>query len=124
MKWNYNFGYIYFIRKNIFLHNIVMSGLVVEATTPNVFTAYIKIYELNLFIGLKSKVLIYNEDNELISTENVVIEGDDYNSWSDDFALQDLILSKCNLRKKQSPTGSTGPTGETGPTGPADPVSE
>ena len=70
-------------------------------TTPNVFTAFIKIYELELYKGFKCKVNIYNEDNELISTENVVIEGDDYQNWIDDATLEALILSKCNLRKKQ-----------------------
>ena len=78
-----------------------MSGLVVEATTPNVFTAYIKIYEVELFVGLKSKVLIYNENNQLISTEEVSIDGNEYNNWMDDTLLEVLILSKCNLRKKQ-----------------------
>ena len=78
-----------------------MSELVVEATTPNVFTAYIKIYEVELFVGLKSKVLIYNEDNQLISTEEVEIKDNEYNGWVDDNELEALILSKCNLRKKQ-----------------------
>ena len=73
----------------------------VESVKPKVFQAYIKIYEVELRKGLKSKVSIYNDDNELISTENVVIENDDYNNWVNDDELEDLILSKCGLVKNK-----------------------
>ena len=121
-----------------------MSIVIVEPTTPKELTANINIYSVELFVGLKAKVSVYNEDNQLIQTENVVIDGDEYNGWVDDNELEANILSKCGLKKKvdpsptgptgetgatgeSAPTGATGesaPTGETGPTGPADPVVE
>jgi hypothetical protein len=96
----------------------------VESTIPSVLKAHIKINEVELFKCLNSTVLVYNKENQLILTKDVVIDGDEYNNWTDDAILEDLILSKVDLKKKQSPISPTGASAPTGPTGPADPVSE
>ena len=93
-----------------------MSIVIVEPTTPKELTANINIYSVELFKGLKAKVSVYNEDNQLIQTEEVEIKGEDYEEWVSDADLQDLILSKCGLKKKVEPS-PTGPTGEPAPTG-------
>lgn len=66
---------------------------------PNVkyFTINIVSLELNVSVGLS--VNLYNSDNVLLLTENMLITGDEYTNWgnSDDY-LTNLVANKLNLK--------------------------
>jgi hypothetical protein len=42
---------------------------------------------------------MYNEEGEVVKSQNIEIVGDEYNGWVSDDDLQILILSKCGLVK-------------------------
>jgi hypothetical protein len=57
----------------------------------------INIYKVVLNQGLRCVVYGYNSEHKQVDTFDIVVEGDEYESWTNDDDLKLLILSKCGL---------------------------
>lgn len=71
----------------------------VEPVNVPIVSADINIFQCILNYGLKCIVYMYNEEGEVVKSQNIEIVGDEYNGWVSDDDLQILILSKCGLVK-------------------------
>ena len=67
---------------------------------PVVEYVRLNIYQLVLNSGFRVACYLLNHDGVVIETQDLTIEGDEYNSWMNDDEMLDLILSKLGLEKK------------------------
>lgn len=61
----------------------------------------IRITDLRLGYSVSINVILKNEEN-FIKSENITISGEEYDNWgSDDLYLENLILTKLGLSRKE-----------------------
>jgi len=89
-----------------------MSFISVQPVISSIVKVNIRIYNVDLYNSLSALITQYNQDGQLVKSVDITISTTEYNQWSSDDQLVDLLLSKCDLRRQDSPTGETGPTGE------------
>lgn len=75
---------------------------VVPVEPKPVYISYVKIniYSLVLNVGFKCVCSLLDENQMMIANQDLSIEGEEYNSWTDDGEMTDLILQKLGLSKK------------------------
>lgn len=71
----------------------------VVPVTSSIVKVDINIYKVELFTTLSARVYQYNDIGENIKTNDITLTTEEYNSWVDDDALVNLILSKCGLAR-------------------------
>ena len=67
---------------------------------PVISFVKINIYQLTLGVGFKCVCYLMDLDYNIIEARDLAIEGEDYNTWSDDTDMLNLILSKLGLVQK------------------------
>ena len=77
-------------------------NLIVAVNQSNVVITNVRIniYSVVLHWVLRCACYMLGENDEIIKQEDIIISGDEYNSWTDDTELTDLILSKLGLTRK------------------------
>ena len=75
---------------------------IVEVEPKPVYISYVRIniYSLILNWGFKCACYLLDDNKTVVSQQDLTIEGDEYNSWTDDAVMTDLILQKLGLSKK------------------------
>lgn len=77
--------------------NVVQKDYLKVYENIKFFTINIVSLQLNISVGLS--VSLYNSNNNLLITENLLISGEEYSNWSNDDAyLAQLVANKLNLR--------------------------
>ena len=70
---------------------------VVPKTGPTITFVKINIYQLTLGVGFKCVCYLMDLDYNIIESQDLTIDGDDYNNWVSDEEMTNLILSKLGL---------------------------
>ena len=99
-----------------------MSEIPVVPVVSQIVKVNIRIYNVDLYNSLSALISQYNENDEVIKTNDITLTTQEYNQWQNDDSLVNLLLSKCGLSRKSEPTGATGASEESssepsGPTG-------
>ena len=63
----------------------------------------INIYQLVLNVGFRCVCYLLDSSGNQVETRDLTIEGDEYNSWSNDDEMIQLILNKLGLNKHENP---------------------
>ena len=77
--------------------------VVVPVQPKSIFIKFVRIdiYQVVLNWGFRCVCSMLDENSEVISNQDVVIEGDDYNNWTSDDEMIKLILDKVGLQPQQ-----------------------
>lgn len=77
--------------------------VVVPVQPKSIFVKFVRIdiYQVVLNWGFRSVCSMLDENKQVICNQDVVIEGDDYNNWTNDDEMIQLILSKIGLLPEQ-----------------------
>jgi hypothetical protein len=78
-----------------------MSFINVEPKPSNIVKVNIRIYNVALFTSLSAYISQYNEQNEVIKTNDISLTTQEYNSWQNDEDLVNLLLNKVGLQKQE-----------------------
>ena len=82
-----------------------MSTIPVEPTQSSlvITSVRINIYQLVLNVGFRCVCYLLDNDGNQVETRDLIIEGEEYNSWSNDDEMIQLILNKLGLNKHENP---------------------
>lgn len=82
-------------------HKMVNDTIAVKPKSgPIVEYVRLNIYQLVLNSGFRVACYLLNHDGVVIETQDLTIEGEEYNSWMNDDEMLDVILSKLGLEKQ------------------------
>jgi hypothetical protein len=75
---------------------------IVQVENKPVYISWVRIniYSLVLNWGFKCACYLLDENQITIKQQDITIEGEEYNNWTDDSVMTDLILEKLGLTKK------------------------
>jgi hypothetical protein len=77
-----------------------MVNIQVKPKPSNITSVQIQIYNVELFQSLSAYVNQYNEQNQIVKSDQIKLTNEEYENWMDDSELVNLLLSKVGLEKE------------------------